>query len=423
MRRSSLVTPLLLIGVGALLLARTLHPELPLMDYAARYWPFALIGWGALRAAEILYWAAASKPLPAHGISGSDWLAIALVCVFGAGLHAARGITWSERIPFGNIEIFGGQTFDYPIQGEKPSSLTPRVVIDNFRGDVQITGADAATVKVTGHKTIHSFDQRGADRLDRDSPLEIAGDSNRVVIGMRSPGGPLRLVSGTVEIAVPKGASIEAQGRNGNVRIANIEGAVNLSGRGEDIDLQDIGGPVSISGARYGSVQLRNVSKPLHFDGSQAQFSIEKLPGELRLAPGDLSGSNWSGPAHVSMRSRDVQISDFTGSLAVSVERGDIELRPMRLPLAHIEAHARSGDIRLSVPPAAQFTLNASTNNGEITNDFGGALKPDSRGRHATLRGAVGNGPAIDIQTERGQIVVGNAIPGDATQVLKKLDQ
>lgn len=423
MRRSSLVTPLLLIGVGALLLARTLHPELPLMDYVARYWPFALIGWGALRAAEILYWAAASKPLPARGIAGGDWLVIALVCVFGAGLHAARGITWSERIPFGNIEIFGGQTFDYPIEGEKPASLTPRVVIENFRGDVQITGADAATVKVTGHKTIRAFDQGGADRLDRDSPLEIGGDTNRVVIGMRAPGGPLRLVTGTVEIAVPKGASVEAQGRNGNVRVSNIQGAVNLSGRGEDIDLQDIGGPVSISGARYGSVQLRNVSKSLHFDGPQTQFSIEKLPGELRLAPGDFSGSNWSGPAHVSMRSRDVQISDFTGSLAVSVERGDIELRPMRLPLAHIEAHARSGDIRLSLPPAAQFTLEASTSNGEITNDFGGALKLDSSGRQSTLRGAVGNGPAIEIQTERGQIVVGKAVAGDTTQVMKKLDQ
>jgi hypothetical protein len=423
MRRSSLVTPLLLIGVGALLLARTLHPELPLTDYVARYWPFALIGWGALRAAEILYWAAASKPLPARGISGGDWLVIALVGLFGAGLHASRGITWTERIPFGNIEIFGGQTFDYPIQGEKPSSLTPRVVIDSFRGDVQITGADAAAVKVTGRKTIRAFDQRVADRLDRDSPLEIAGDSNRVVIRMRTPGGPLRLVSGTVEIAVPKGASIEAQGRNGNVRISKIQGAVNLSGRGEDIDLQDIEGPVSISGARYGSVQLRNVSKPLHFDGPQAQFSIEKLPGALRLAPGDLSGLNWSGPAHVTVRSRDVQISDFTGSLAVSVERGDIELRPMRLPLSHIEAHARSGDIRLSLPPAAQFTLDASTNTGEITNDFGGALKLDSGGRHATLRGAVGNGATIEIQTERGQIVVGKAVPGDATQVLKKLDQ
>jgi hypothetical protein len=423
MRRPSLVTPLLLIGIGALLLARTLHPELPLMDYVARYWPFALIGWGALRAAEILYWAAVSKPLPARGISGGDWLVIALVCLFGAGLHAARGITWTETIPFGNIEIFGGQTFDYPIQEEKASSGTPRVVIENFRSDVQITGADAAAVKVTGRKTIRAFDKSGADRLDRDSPLEITGDSNRVVIRMRSPGVPLRLVTGTVEIAVPKGASVETQGRNGNMRISNLDGTVDLRGRGEDIDLQDIGGPVSISGARYGSVQLRNVSKPLHFDGPQAQFSIEKLPGELRLAPGGFNASNLSGPSRFSTRSRDVQISDFGGSLAVSVERGDIELRPGRLPLGHIEAHARSGDIRLSLPPAAQFTLDASTGNGEITNDFGGALKLDSSRRHATLRGAVGSGPAIEIQTGRGQIVVGKAVPGDATQVLKKLDQ
>ena len=48
---------------------------------------------------------------------------------------------------------------------------------------------------------------------------------------------------------------------------------------------------------------------------------------------------------------------------------------------------------------------------------------PARRGRHATLRGAVGNGPAVEIQTERGQIVVGKAVPGDTTQVLKKLEQ
>ena len=95
----------------------------------------------------------------------------------------------------------------------------------------------------------------------------------------------------------------------------------------------------------------------------------------------------------------------------------------MRLPVGHIEAHARSGDIRLWLPPAAQFTLDASTNNGEITNDFGSGLKLDSAGRHATLRGTAGNGPAIEIRTERGQVVVSKAVPGDATQVLKKLDQ
>jgi DUF4097 and DUF4098 domain-containing protein YvlB len=297
------------------------------------------------------------------------------------------------------------------------------VVIENFRGDVQITGSDQAAVKVTGHKTIRAFDQRGADHLDQETPFEIAGDANRINVRMRAIGGPLQLVTGVVEITVPKGASIEAQGRNGNLRIASVQGALDLGGRGEDIDLEDIGGQVSISGARYTGVHIRNLSKPLHFEDPQAQFSIEKLPGELRLTPGGFNASNLAGPTHFSARSHDVQISDFTGSLEISVQRGDIELRPGRLPLSHIEAHARSGDIHLSLPAAAQFNLNASTNNGEITNDFGGALKLDTGGRRATLRGAVGSGPSIDLQTERGQIMLGKAAPGDATQVLQKLDQ
>jgi hypothetical protein len=423
MRRHSLVTPLLLIGVGALLLARTLHPELPVLDYLAHYWPWVLIGWGVLRLAEILYWASSSRPLPQRGLSGGDWIVVVLLCVFGAGLHAARAFPWRERIPFGNVELFGGQRFEYPISGEKPSSMNPRVVIENFRGDVQITGSDQAAVKVTGHKTIRAFDQRGADHLDQETPFEIAGDANRINVRMRAIGGPLQLVTGVVEITVPKGASIEAQGRNGNLRIASVQGALDLGGRGEDIDLEDIGGQVSISGARYTGVHIRNLSKPLHFEDPQAQFSIEKLPGELRLTPGGFNASNLAGPTHFSARSHDVQISDFTGSLEISVQRGDIELRPGRLPLSHIEAHARSGDIHLSLPAAAQFNLNASTNNGEITNDFGGALKLDTGGRRATLRGAVGSGPSIDLQTERGQIMLGKATPGDATQVLQKLDQ
>ena len=175
----------------------------------------------------------------------------------GTGLHAARAFPWNERFPFGNVEIFGGQRFDYPISAEKPSSMNPRVVIENIRGDVQITGSDQAAVKVTGRKTIRAFDQRGADHLDQETPFEIAGDANHINIRLRTIGGPLQLVAGMVEITVPKGASIEAQGRNGNLRIADLQGAVDLSGRGEDIDLEDIGGQVSISRARYSGVHLR----------------------------------------------------------------------------------------------------------------------------------------------------------------------
>ena len=43
MRRTSFVAPLLLIAIGALFMARNLYPDLPLLDFTARYWPAVLI--------------------------------------------------------------------------------------------------------------------------------------------------------------------------------------------------------------------------------------------------------------------------------------------------------------------------------------------------------------------------------------------
>ena len=93
--RRAYVAPLLLIAIGALFLARNLYPEVPLMDYLARYWPFLLIVWGVLRLAEVLFWGATDKPLPRAGVSGGEWVLVVFLCIFGASLHEFRGPhTW-----------------------------------------------------------------------------------------------------------------------------------------------------------------------------------------------------------------------------------------------------------------------------------------------------------------------------------------
>ena len=43
MRRRSFTGPLLLLLIGALFLWRNLHPEAPIFDLLAQYWPFVLI--------------------------------------------------------------------------------------------------------------------------------------------------------------------------------------------------------------------------------------------------------------------------------------------------------------------------------------------------------------------------------------------
>jgi DUF4097 and DUF4098 domain-containing protein YvlB len=344
-----------------------------------------------------------------------------------------------------------GESYEYPISAEKPASKTPRIVIESFRGNARITGVDADAVKVTGHRTIRSFDQGNADRANQEAMFELAGDPNNLIVRTNQDhvSGNLRL-SADMEITVPKGASIEAHGRYGDfdinditggvevisdnagvrlqniggdaridlrrsdvIRAVNVKGLIDIKGRGADVDLQNIDGPVTVTGGFSGVLQFRNLSKPLHYQGERTDFTVEKIPGQVRMTLSDMTATNLVGPIHLTGKSRDVQMSGFTNTLELQMDRGDIELRPGSLPLARMDVQTRSGDIELSVPPAAKFDLTATTSRGDISNDYGPPLRSESEGHGAALRGSAGGGASINLHSERGQITVRKASADD----------
>ena len=469
MRRSSLVAPLILIAIGALFLAHNLYPELPVLDYIARFWPFILIGWGALRLGEVVFWAASDHPMPRFGVSPGEWVLVIFLCIFGSSLHAVRGFSswWPRnRVIIGGLDMFG-ENFEFPLNGEKASSNTPRVVIENFRGNARISGTDASEVKVAGHRTVRSLDQNAADNANAQAPLELTGDTNEIHIRNnqdRVTNGRVRL-SADMEITVPKGASVEAHGIYGDfdingvagsvdiisdnagvrlqdiggdtridlrrsdvVRATGVKGAFELKGRGGDVDLQDMQGQVTISGAYSGVLEFRNLAKPLRFQGENTTLGVERLPGDLRMALGDMTGSNLVGPITLSTRSRDVQLSNFANSVDINVDRGDITLHPVALPLARIEAQTRSGNVDLAIPANAKFDLSATTSHGEINNDFGAPLRMEEQGRGSALRGSNG-GATVTLHSDHGDVTVrkasGEEKPAmkEEPKSLKKIEQ
>ena len=462
MRRSSLVAPLLLIGIGILFLARNVFPELQLLDYLAKYWPLLLVLWGGLRLLEILFWAATSKPLPARGLSSGEWVLVIFLCLAGLSLHTVRGFSaWlpGSQLQLGGLDIFG-ESFDYPLAAEKATGKSPRVIIENLRGSARITAADVTSVKVTGHSTIRSLDQASADRASQQAPLEVSGGDNQVRIQtwQSRVSGNNRRISADLDIVVPRGSSIEALGRSGDfdisgvdgsisvnsesssvrlediggnvslevrgsdiLRAVKVKGSVDLKGRGSDIDLQDIGGTVSINGNFNGNSQLHNLAKPLRWVGPYGQFSAEKVT-DMRVTLGNLTASDLTGPVRLtSSRSWDVALSNFTNSVDINLNGGDVDLRPGLLPLAKMDVHSRSGHIELALPQAAKFDLTASSSRGSVDNQFGEALKLEPTGRRgATLRGSNG-GPSINISTDNGQVVVRAASSTDVSPALPKL--
>ena len=78
-----------------------------------------------------------------------------------------------------------------------------------------------------------------------------------------------------------------------------------------------------------------------------------------------------TGPIRLVSRARDIELEQFTQSVELETDRGDIEMTPGKLPLASIEARSGSGKIELLLPEKANFQLDATAERGDAVNDFG----------------------------------------------------
>ncbi|MDX1982423.1 MAG: DUF4097 family beta strand repeat-containing protein [Bryobacteraceae bacterium] len=447
MKPRSIVAPLILIALGVLFLMHNLWPEIPVVDLFSRYWPVLLILWGAVRLGEVLIWHTQAKALPVSGVSGGEWTVIVLLCLVGSGLF--WGSRYASRFPAGQITMRGleifGEPYEFPVSAAKSVGKAPRIVLEMGRGDARIVGADTDQVQITGRKTIRAFEQADATRSDKQTPLEIVFMGDQVVIRTNQDRVEHnRRISSNLEISIPKGASFEGRGRYGDfdvsglagnveissdnagvrvqnvegsvkvdlrrsdiVRAVNVKGPVEVKGRGQDLELESIEGLVTVNADFTGEVSFRNLAKPLRFESSRTALRAEKIPGSVRFASGNIIGEKVAGPIVLNTRSRDVQFREFTDGAEVTVDRGDIELRPLA-QFGKLDVRTSNGNVDFVVPPGARFDLSAKTSRGEIINDYGAPLREESEDKGGSLKGSVGSGPQVSLTTERGSITVRN---------------
>lgn len=447
MRPRSIVAPLVLIAIGTLFLLRNLWPDIRIFDLFATYWPFLLIGWGLIRLVEVITWKMSDRPLPVSAVSGGEWLLAVLLCVFGSlfywGSRPTSFINWpSTRITTRGLELFG-ERFDFPVNAEKQVGKTPRIVLDLGRGNAKIVGTDTDSIKITGKRTIQAYNQKEADDAEKLTPIEMVTMGDQIVIRTNQDKlGRDRSASADLDITVPRGASFEGKGRRGDfdihdlngaveitsdnagvrlqniagnvkidlrrsdiVRAIGIKGSLDLKARGQDIELESIEGPVTVNGGFSGELTMKNLSKPVRFDGLQTELRIEKTPGSIRIVPGTITAENIQGPIRLTTKVMDVQLRDFTQSAEIKVDRGDLELRPSKAAFGKVDAETGFGMVDLVLPIGAKFALSASTRRGEVTNDYGSSLSTEQEGKGSSIKGNTG-GPSITIVTHRGEVTV-----------------
>ena len=346
-----------------------------------------------------------------------------------------------------------GESYDYTLAAvEKPCAKNCRIVIESFRGNAKITGTADMTVKASGQETMRSFQQADAESAYKQTPLELIQQGDQIIVRTNQDKVSDRVQpTAELDISVPDGSSIEAHGRygdfdvqniNGNVNInsdnagvrlenlggnvqietrasdtiraVNVKGGVELKGRGDDVELQNIAGLVTVNGVYVGEIQLSNLAQPLRWEDPLNSMDCEKLPGRVRMSRGDFTGNNIIGPIRLKAHSSDVQLSEFTQALDLTVDRGDIDLKPGK-NLPKMEVRTRSGDIDLALPVGSKFDLRASTEHGEADNDYGDPLRDQEAGHGgATIAGSTGAGPQLRLETGRGSVTVRKA-SGDET--------
>jgi DUF4097 and DUF4098 domain-containing protein YvlB len=251
-------------------------------------------------------------------------------------------------------------------------------------------------------------------------------------------------VSTDLDITIPKGLDVEARGRSGDltvddvggsvdvsngrgdvrlngigkdvkiessrsglVRASDVKGNLDLEGRGGDVQIENIQGQVTVNGEYSGTLEFRSLAKPLHFQSARSDFRAEQIPGSVTLDLRDMKLDNVVGPVRFESPVRDIQATDVTNSLELSLDRGDVQVTQTKTPLPKMDIHLRlNGDITLTVPEKAEFELDGRTGQGEVDNDFGSPLANHSDGHSATVVGRVGNGPLITLATKRGKLSI-----------------
>ena len=446
-RRGSVLGPILLIGVGLIfLLLETGHLQHDqFWQWYGHWWPFLLVGAGLILLAE---WTLdqfmlrdPDRPRYRRSIGGGVFVLLLILCTTGpvmARIHSdgrtflGHGFNFN---PDNFDELFGDkhesdQTLDHSFA--VGSSLS----IDNPRGDVTVSGtSDDGQIHIAVHKQVYSHSDSSAEgTAQRLAPQLSAGGSSLSLTMPSVEGAQADLVitvpasapttitanhgdihlsgikaavaatanHGDIELSAITGSATARINRGSSLSAHNIGGAVTVEGRADDVTLSDVGGAVSLRGDFYGSVHLEHIAGAVRFHTSRTDLQFGRLDGEVEISSDNIYAEQALGPFVLTTHNANITLDRVAGDVTVTDRNGTVDLTAAP-PLGNVTIEDRNGSVKMVAPEHANFTVQASTSDGDIDTDF--PLSPHGDDRSKSLNGSVGaGGPLVRIATTHNNI-------------------
>ena len=441
-RRSSILGPIIILTAGVLiLLIRLGRISLgSFTDWYGRWWPLFLVGAGVLLVAE---WAFDQLPRPEgtpyvrRGIGGGAIFLLILLALTGASINHFRtfndGFAQNFSLDPDTFNEFFGEKHEMsePLTAAFPAGSA--LVVDNPHGNITIAGkSDDNQLHITVNKRIFSQSDSDADSKAQQISPHISQSGNTVSVNVPSLNG----ATADLDITVPDLGETTVNANHGDIAISgmhapitvtanhgdielnsitgavsahinhrdssftahHITGAVALRGNANDVTITDVSGQVSLEGDFYGDTHFERLQGPTSFHTSRTQLNLARLDGEVNISPhSDLTASRVTGPTILKTRSRNITLDSVAGDVDVTNSDGSVDLTGFP-PLGNVNIENKNGEINLSVPTHSNFTLDAETKGGEISNNLN--LTSSNSNNRASVNGSVGHGgPHVNLHT------------------------
>jgi RNA polymerase sigma factor (sigma-70 family) len=248
----------------------------------------------------------------------------------------------------------------------------PSVIVDVFNGAIEIVADAENAVKAQVTKEVQDETEEKAKAGLKNIDVKMTQDKDTIQITASHPQTQLwrRQASASAEVHVPAGSVLDLHTSNGQVKITGGTGKVTVHTSNGAIKVKDnkgalhlatTNGAINIAGAT-GSIELETTNGPIDLQAEKAVVKAHGTNGAI----------NFSGT-----------LADGPHSFATN-----------------------NGRILLTLPPDAQFKVDAATSNGAITSDFTAAASARSDKKH--LLATVGENPTatIKLRTSNGAIEI-----------------
>ncbi len=443
-RQRSFAGPIVLIVIGALFLFGNLHMVTwrSIVMWFGHWWPLLLIVYGVLKLVE--YYTAKREGTQFNGVGAGGVLLVIFIILFGLTVTAISRVDWSQMGPGpwdgGDWGKMFGQEYTYTqtLEQDYPTGANLKVVSQH--GTVNVLSWDQNKIKVEVTKKLRAEGQENADRMDKDTQAAITVAANEVTLTASTGGRP---VTADLLIYVPRKSpvtidntrgDVTVQSRDGSVRIttshgdvslqdvngsadvsmrhgdfkaSKIAGDINLDGRLDDVSAAEVIGNLRMTGEYFGDLNISKISKQITFKTSRTDLQVTKLDGEMSIQSDTLHANAINGPVRIATRSKDLHLEDVSGNIDLNNSNAVVEVRAAD-KFGQININNRNGGVDLILPAKASFQIQATSEKGNISSDYG--LNTNSQNGNNTASGQVGSGgPKIQINSQHGDVNIKKA--------------